>query len=96
MARFAGGGSEADVVASDACLRFNDAFDIAGVLLFVPDPPVRGEEVAAPETGVAPAATAFVGMVLCCFIGEFCADGGAFCGELMVDEEEGCVVEAEG
>jgi len=75
VARFAGG-SEADVVAS--CLRFNEAFDIAGVLLVVPVPPVRGEEDVAPEVGVAVAADVLTGMVLCCFVGELCTEVGAF------------------
>jgi hypothetical protein len=53
------------------------AFAIAGVLLLVL---VDGVE--------ADATDPFTGMVLCCFCGELCADGGAFWGELM--EDEGC------
>lgn len=72
------GGSVAAVgVSAGPALRLSGALANAGVLFVVL---VVGVD--ADATDPFP-----VGMVLCCFCGELCADGGAFWGELM--EEDG-------
>lgn len=60
----------------DGCLRFSEAFDSAGVFAV---------DVGVDEDAVDDDAFWLCGIVLCCFVGELWADGGAFWGELIED-----------
>ena len=97
--RFAVAWSVFDIVgeATSVCFRFKVEFAIWGVLVVAPDETV-GEAVGAVDEDDPWDCCCCWGIVLCCFCGEFDAEDGVFCGELMLDAVVvelpwGCVIE---